>query len=143
MIIQSSESIRFLPRHPSISSTLPLTKPTMPADPSRSSQFPSSSTRVHGDGFADDEAIGNEFADGLAGVCVRDFVDFVGIEPDLALAATYHGGGEALLSAEVDPRDEERGGLASFAFLLGILEGCAGTGVMILLVSLGEGVQEL
>jgi hypothetical protein len=58
---------------------------------------------VHGDGLADDEAILDELADGLAGVGVGDFADLVGVEPDLALSATDHGGREALLSAEVDP----------------------------------------
>lgn len=58
---------------------------------------------MHGDGLADDEAIANELADGLTGVGVRDLADFVGIEPDLALAAPNNGRSEALLSAEVDP----------------------------------------
>ena len=58
---------------------------------------------MHGDGLADDEAIGDEFADGLAGVGVGDFVDFVRVEPDLALAAVRHGRREALLRAEVHP----------------------------------------
>jgi len=63
-------------------------------------------TRVHGDWLADDEAIGDELADGLAGVCVGDFVDFIWVEPDLALTATDDGSGQALLSAKVDPVDE-------------------------------------
>lgn len=54
---------------------------------------------MHRHRFADDQSIGNEFADGLARVGVGDFIDFIGIEPDLALAAAGHGGGEALLSA--------------------------------------------
>jgi hypothetical protein len=58
---------------------------------------------VHGDGLADDEAILDELADGLTGVGVGDFAGLVGVEPDLALSATDHGGREALLSAEVDP----------------------------------------
>lgn len=69
---------------------------------------------MHGDGLADDEAIGNEFSDGLAGVCVGDFVDFVRVKPDLAFAAPNNGGGEALLSAEIHPVDEE--GEVSWAF---------------------------
>jgi len=63
---------------------------------------------VHGDRLADDEAILDELADGLAGVGVGDFVDFVGVEPDLALSAADDGRREALLSPEVDP--VERGG---------------------------------
>ena len=59
---------------------------------------------MHGDLFADDEAIGNELADGLAGVGVGDFADFVGVKPDLALSAADDGGRETLLSTEIDPR---------------------------------------
>ena len=58
---------------------------------------------MHGDLLANDETIGHELADCLAGVGVGDFVHFIGIEPDLAFAAANDGGGEALLSAEVDP----------------------------------------
>ena len=61
---------------------------------------------MHGDWLADDKAIGDELADGLAGVRVRDFADFIWIEPDLALTATDNGSGQALLSAKVDPVDE-------------------------------------
>lgn len=58
---------------------------------------------MHGDGLADDEAILDELADGLAGVGVGNLAGLVGVEPDLALSATDHGGREALLCAEVDP----------------------------------------
>lgn len=58
---------------------------------------------MHGDLLADDETIGHELADCLAGVGVGDFVHFIGVEPDLALAAADDGGREALLGAEVDP----------------------------------------
>ena len=58
---------------------------------------------MHGNGLADDEAIANKFADGLAGIGVGDFVHFVGIEPDLALATANYGGCEALLRPEIDP----------------------------------------
>ncbi len=58
---------------------------------------------MHSDLLADDEAIGHELADCLAGVGVGDFVHFVGIEPDLALATANDGGREALLGAEIDP----------------------------------------
>ena len=54
---------------------------------------------MHRHGFADDQSIGNEFADGLARVGVGDFVDFIRVEPDLAFAAAGYGGGKALLSA--------------------------------------------
>lgn len=42
---------------------------------------------MHGDGLADDEAILDELADGLAGVGVCDFALLAWVEPDLALAA--------------------------------------------------------
>ena len=58
---------------------------------------------MHGDGLLDDQAIVDELADGLAGVGVGDLGGLIGVEPDLALAAADHGGGEALLGAKVDP----------------------------------------
>lgn len=62
---------------------------------------------MHGDLLADDEAIGDELADGLAGVGVGDLGGFVGVEPDLAFAAAGHGGGEAFLSAQIHAREGE------------------------------------
>jgi hypothetical protein len=53
---------------------------------------------MHGDRFADDEAIADQFTDGLTGIGVGDFVDFIRVEPDLALATANYRGGEALLS---------------------------------------------
>lgn len=58
---------------------------------------------MHGDGLADDEAVGDEFADRLARVGVADLVHFVRVQPDLAFAAVGHGRREALLRAEVHP----------------------------------------
>lgn len=58
---------------------------------------------MHGDLLADDETVGHELADCLAGVCVGDFIHFIGVEPDLALAAANDGGREALLGTEIDP----------------------------------------
>jgi hypothetical protein len=75
----------------------------MSANPSRSGESSGTSTGVHCDGLADNEAILDELADRLAGVGVGDFIDFIGIEPDLALAAADDGGREALLGAEIDP----------------------------------------
>ena len=60
---------------------------------------------MHGDGLANDEAIGDELADGLAGVGVGDLIDFVRVEPDLALAAVGYGRRQALLRAEIDPSE--------------------------------------
>ena len=59
---------------------------------------------MHSDRLANDETIRHELADSLAGVGVGDFVHFIRIEPDFALAAANDGSREALLSAEVDPR---------------------------------------
>lgn len=58
---------------------------------------------MHSYGLADDEAIADEFADGLAGVGIGDLVDFVRIEPDLAFATADDGCRQALLSSKVDP----------------------------------------
>lgn len=75
----------------------------MSTDPSGVAEFSGPRSRVHRHGLADDEAIGHKFADGLTGVGVADLADFVGIEPDLALTAADHRGGEPLLGAEVHP----------------------------------------
>lgn len=61
---------------------------------------------MHGDGLADDEAILDELADGLAGVGVGNLADLVGVKPDLALAAADNGRREALLCSEVDPVEQ-------------------------------------
>ena len=95
-----------VPRHPSITRTLSLPKPSVSPNPSSGSQFPRTCTGMHSDLLANDEAIGDELADCLAGVGVGDFVHFIWIEPDLALTAANDRGREALLSAEVDPRRE-------------------------------------
>jgi hypothetical protein len=95
-----------LRRHPGISSTLPLTKTPVPSNPAGCGQLPRARARVHGDGLANDEAIGDEFADRLAAVGVGDFVHFVRVEPDLAFAAVGHGRRQALLRAEVHPIED-------------------------------------
>ena len=92
-----------LPRHPRITRPLPLSKTSVSPNPSSSGQLPRTCTRVHSDLLANDQTIRHELADGLAGVGVGDFVHFIRIKPDLALAATNDGGRETLLSAEVDP----------------------------------------
>lgn len=89
--------------HTGVGSTLSLTEATVTTITTGQVQLASSGSRVHGDGFADDEAIADELADGLAGVGIGDLADLVGIEPDLALAASDDGGREALLRAEIDP----------------------------------------
>ena len=92
-----------VPWHPGICCTFPFTKTTMSTNSPSSGQFPCTGARVDSDGFADDESIGNEFADGLARVCVGDFINFIGIEPDLALATSNDGGRKTFLGTEVDP----------------------------------------
>lgn len=54
---------------------------------------------MHRDWFSDDKAIADHFANTLPGIGVRNFVDFIGVEPDLALAAAHYGRGKALLSS--------------------------------------------
>lgn len=60
---------------------------------------------MHGDLFANDEAIRHEFADCLTRVGIGDFVDFVRVKPDLALPTTHNRGSEPLLSTKINPRD--------------------------------------
>ena len=94
--------------HTGLGGTLALTEATVAALAAGGVQLTSTGPGVHGDGLADDEAITDELADGLAGVGVGDFVDLVGVEPDLVLAAADDRRGQALLSAEVDPVDWKR-----------------------------------
>lgn len=92
-----------IPWHSGIFGTLSLAKAPVPADPPSLSELASTRTRVHRHGLVDDETIAQQLADGLARVGGGDFVDFVRIQPDLALAAADHGRGQALLGAKVDP----------------------------------------
>jgi hypothetical protein len=85
--------------HAGISGTLSLAVTAVAALPSGQVQLASSGSRVLGHGLPDDEAIGDELADGLAGVGVGDLGLLVGVEPDLALAAANDRGGQALLSS--------------------------------------------
>jgi len=88
--------------HTSIRSTLPLTETSVSANSSGGSQGSGTGTRVHGNGLANDEAILDELADGLAGVGVGNLADLVRVKPDLALAAADNGGREALLCTKID-----------------------------------------
>lgn len=56
--------------HTGIRSTLSLTVATVAALPSGKIQLAGTASRVHGDGLSDDEAIGDQLSDGLAGVGV-------------------------------------------------------------------------
>lgn len=87
----------------------------MSADTTSGVQLTSARARVHGDRLADDEAIADELADGLAGVGVGDLVDLVRVKPDLALATADHGGREALLGAKVDPIQKKTAWSALFS----------------------------
>lgn len=104
----SGSDVDGIPGHTGVLGTLPLTETSVSANSSGGGQLSGAGTGVHGDGLADDEAILNELADGLAGVGVGDLADFIRVEPDLALSAADNGRREALLRAEVDPKDIER-----------------------------------
>lgn len=92
-----------IPGHTGILGTLALTQTAVTAISAGLVEFTGAGTGVHGDGLADDQAIADELADGLARVGVGDLVHLIGVEPNLALAAADHGGGEALLGGKVDP----------------------------------------
>lgn len=92
-----------IPGHTGILGTLALTQTAVTAVAAGLVELTGAGTGVHGDGLADDEAIADELADGLARVGVGDLVHLIGVEPNLALAAADHGGGEALLGGKVDP----------------------------------------
>jgi hypothetical protein len=67
----------------------------------RSVSFTDAETGMHNGGFFDDEAVGVEFSNVLAGVGVADFSGFIWIEPDFAFSAVEDFGGKGLLGAEV------------------------------------------
>lgn len=102
-VCPSGQGIQNVLRHTGVGCTLPLSETTVATDTAGEVQLTGAGTRVHGDGLADDQAIGDQLADGLAGVGVGDLVDLVGVEPDLALAAAEDISREALLSSQVDP----------------------------------------
>jgi len=83
--------------HTGVLGTLPLTETTVTTKATGGVQLTGTGARVHGDGLADDEAILDELADGLARVGVGNLAGLVGVEPDLALAAADNGGRKALL----------------------------------------------
>lgn len=75
----------------------------MPTESPRLRQGSGSGPRVHRDGFANDEAIGDELPNGLPRIGIADLADFVRIEPNLALPTAHNRGGKALLSSKIDP----------------------------------------
>jgi len=92
-----------VPWHTSICGTLSLTETTVSTNSSSGGELTGAGSRVHGDWLADDEAIGNKFANGLAGVGIGDLADLVRIKPDLALSTADDGSRQALLGGEIDP----------------------------------------
>ena len=92
-----------IPWHTSIGRTLSLTETTVSSNSTSCGKLTGARSGVHGDGFADNEAICDEFSDGLTGVGVGDLAGLIGIEPDLALSAADDGGRQALLGCKVDP----------------------------------------
>lgn len=89
--------------HTGIGSTLSLTVATVSAFSSSKVQLAGAASGVHGDGLSDNEAIVDQLSDGLARVGVGNLALLTWIQPDLALTAADDGGGEALLSAQIDP----------------------------------------
>ncbi len=95
-----------LGRHTGISRTLALTESLMSSESLGLSVGTGASAGVHGNWLADDQSIGNQLADGLAGVGVGDLGDLIWVEPNLALAASDDGSREALLGTKVNPTRE-------------------------------------
>ena len=93
-----------IPRHSCVFCTLSLTKATVSANSSSCVQLAGAGSGVHGNRLANNKSIANQFSNCLSGVGIGDFVDFVRIEPDLALAAAHYGRSKALLSSEVGPK---------------------------------------
>ena len=91
--------------HTGIGGTLALSVATVAALSPGEVEVAGAGSGVLGHGLADDEAIGDELADGLARVGVGDLALLVGVEPDLALTAANDRGGQALLGEEVDPSE--------------------------------------
>lgn len=77
----------------------------MTAVPAGKVELAGARPRVHRDGLANNQAVGDELADRLAGVGIADLGDLIGVDPDLVLAAADDRRGQALLGAEVDPRE--------------------------------------
>ena len=59
-------------------------------------------TGVHHRRLFDNETIPLQARDVAAGVCQRNFVGLVGIQPNFALSALEDGGREALLETKID-----------------------------------------
>uniref|UniRef100_A0A1L8EGN8 Uncharacterized protein n=2 Tax=Haematobia irritans TaxID=7368 RepID=A0A1L8EGN8_HAEIR len=83
--------------HTGIGCTLALTKTTVTALATSFSVFAYTITRVYNNGLLDDQTILDQFADVLAGVGVCDLINFIGIQPDLLLAASHYRGCQPLL----------------------------------------------
>merc|ERR1712215_221352 len=86
--------------HTSVGRTLALSGASVSALAASDRVLAHTSTRVHSDGLADDEAILDQLADVLAGISVGDLICLVGIEPNLVLATFKNSRGEPLLKPE-------------------------------------------
>ena len=100
------------PGHASVGGTFPLTGAAVATDPAGQVQLPGADPRVHRRRLLDDEAIGNQLPDRLSRIGVANLGDFVGVEPDLVLAAAEDRRGQALLRRQIRP-----GGSAHHSFL--------------------------
>jgi hypothetical protein len=95
--------VDYVLRHTGISGTLALTEAAVAADAASKVELARAGARVHRHRLLDDEAIGDELADALAGVGVRNLADLVGVQPNFALAAAQHRRRQALLGPQVNP----------------------------------------
>jgi len=93
--------------HTGIGGTLALTEATVATVTASEVEGTGARPRVHGNGLLDNESIGNELADRLAGVGIADLADLAGVEPDLALTDAQDGGRKPLLGPQINPIEGE------------------------------------
>lgn len=109
---------RYVLGHTGIGGTVTLTETAVATDPAGEVQLTRTRARVHGDGLLDDEAIGDELADGLPRVGVGDLADLAGVEPDLALTDAQDGRRKPLLGPQVNPTSGRKVSIPSWYLLL-------------------------
>jgi len=83
--------------HSGILGTFPLTVTGMTALATSFGVVTNTGPRMDSDRLLDHETILDKFADVLPGVGIGDLIDFIGIKPDLVLAAFHNRSGQALL----------------------------------------------
>jgi len=83
--------------HTGVGCTLALTTSTVTTFPTSLGILANPSPGMYSHWLADDQTILDQLADVLPRVGIGDLVDFVGVEPDLVLAAAHHACGQALL----------------------------------------------